>query len=331
MPLYGVNGFVSGPEPGVVPPATVPISYYPVYQGFMEPAFINGSRIPFLTDRRQFFNAWPTYTQQAVQVGIGDGGDTYALQVPFFSPNVSQPNFPYTQSMLRGHVDITGIIATDSSEDPLIVTAIDPRVQKTSTFPAVYVTAQAGDNSTIVVSDSGQFLESNVNLGLLTGNIATSWGSATNVVNYVSGLINVTFSEVIPSGNPINVQFYYYQPGMPTSILFFNNILTLRPPPSTSYLVELDAYLSPAAFLNSAQSVPFAYMSEYIARGAARKILSDTGDVEQFQFYEGLFREQEMLVWKRSQRQFTATPTYNFFDGYNAQGSSTYGYNGGTS
>lgn len=48
-------------------------------------------------------------------------------------------------------------------------------------------------------------------------------------------------------------------------------------------------------------------MSEYIARGAARKILSDTGDVEQFQFYEPLFREQEMLVWKRAQRQNTST------------------------
>ena len=35
-------------------------------------------------------------------------------------------------------------------------------------------------------------------------------------------------------------------------------------------------------------------MCEYIARGAARKILSDTGDIEQFQFYEppgGLLRD----------------------------------------
>jgi len=50
-------------------------------------------------------------------------------------------------------------------------------------------------------------------------------------------------------------------------------------------------------------------MSEYIARGAARKILADTGDVEQFQFYEPFFREQEILVWKRSQRINTSTRT----------------------
>jgi len=71
--------------------------------------------------------------------------------------------------------------------------------------------------------------------------------------------------------------------------------------------------LSPAAFLNTTQAIPFGYMAEYIARGAARKILSDTGDMEQFQFYEPLFIEQERLVWKRSQRQFTSTRTESIY------------------
>jgi hypothetical protein len=85
------------------------------------------------------------------------------------------------------------------------------------------------------------------------------------------------------------------------------------------YLVELDAYLSPAAFFNTGQAAPFGYMCEYIARGAARKILADTGDVEQFQFYEPLFKEQETLVWKRSQRQFTSTRTPTIFTQTNNQ------------
>ena len=64
-------------------------------------------------------------------------------------------------------------------------------------------------------------------------------------------------------------------------------------------------------------------MAEYIARGAARKLLSDNGDIEQFQFYEPLFREQESLVWKRSQRQFTATRTETIYSGSGS------GHNGG--
>jgi len=100
-------------------------------------------------------------------------------------------------------------------------------------------------------------------------------------------------------------------------------------PPATQYLVELDAYLTPAALLNSEAALPFGYMSEYIARGAARKILSDTGDWDQYDRYEPLFREQEQLVWKRSQRQFTSTRTPTLYSQgmHNGYGGN-YGYGG---
>ncbi len=137
---------------------------------------------------------------------------------------------------------------------------------------------------------------------------------------------NVYFNTAIPAGMPINAQFYYIQPGLPRAILYYNNIVTLRNPPNTQYQVEMDAYLTPAAFLNSGSAIQFGYMSEYIARGAARKILADTGDVEQFQFYEPLFLEQETLVWKRSQRQFTSTRTQTI---YSAGISGSQSYNQG--
>jgi hypothetical protein len=90
----------------------------------------------------------------------------------------------------------------------------------------------------------------------------------------------------------------------------------------------LDAYLTPAAFLNSNQAIPFGYMAEYIARGAARKILSDTGDIEQFMFYEQFFKEQELLVWKRSQRQWTSTRTQTIYSTGPSTGASSNGLYG---
>jgi len=145
----------------------------------------------------------------------------------------------------------------------------------------------------------------------------------------LTGTINVTFPVNIPTGNNINVQCFYFQTGLPRAILYYNNALTLRSPPDIQYLVEVDAYLSPAAFLNTGAAIPFGYMAEYIARGAARKILSDTGDTEQFMFYEPLFIEQERLVWKRSQRQWTATRTETLYSQGMNQGS--YGNNNGGS
>ena len=54
-------------------------------------------------------------------------------------------------------------------------------------------------------------------------------------------------------------------------------------------------------------------MAEYIARGAAQKLLSDVGDWEQYDRYEPIFRTQELLVWKRSQRTWTSSRTETIY------------------
>lgn len=316
MPLYNTNGYPNQVEPG-----NQQISYYPVYQGFMSPAFVNGIQVPFYTDRGSFYNIWPLYVQALNNSFFGDGiNSTYALTLP---------NFP----ALAGYVDITGIIAANSATDPIVAVTLNTSVVKTSVYPAVFITTQDAQNNLLEVTDSGQFFQTtgvtgNMQLGMLTGNVTGGYASTVNVVNYTTGDVNVTFPSIIPANVPINVQCYFFQQGIPRAVLFQNNCITVMPPPDVSYLVELDAYLSPAAFLATTSSIPFAYMSEYIARGAARKILADTGDIEQFQFYEVLFREQETLVWKRSQRQFTTNRTGTIFSEFSSQSPSN-NYAGG--
>ena len=330
MPLYNTQT-----EPG-----GQTIAWFPVYQGFMQPARVNGINIPLYTQTSVFENVWPNYVQQQVQVGTGDGSaGPYTLNVPFF------PAIP-------GHIDITGIIAYANEftyQDPIFVTNTQINnddnfiqfVPTTSVRSGVFFLATADNGSNIVVADSGQFLDSGTGgdlYGLLMtpgtapGGIGADgnpisggntplpftteparYSTTLNTINYNNGQATLYFSQAIPSGTPITAQCYYYQSGIPRAVLFYNNTLTFRPPPNTQYMVELECYLSPAAFLNSSNAIPFGYMAEYIARGAARKILSDTGDVEQFMFYEPLFKEQETLVWKRSQRQWTSTRTDTIF------------------
>lgn len=305
MPLYDIQ----------VEPGAQNIASFPVYQGFSLPAFVNGIQVPFYTQRFDFYNIWPDYVQPLNPAAVGDGGANYTITLPYFPA-------------LAGHVDITGIIATGVNQDPPISTTINTAIPTTSIYSCVYFTTIDSTGATVVVADSGQFLTGNVNYGLLMrpgnapyGNIALNGGYSTtlNTINYVTGVANVTFTDSdgnplnIPAGTPIQSQSYFYEQGLPRAVLFYNNAITIRPPPDVSYLVELAAYLTPAAFLNSGNAIPFGYMAEYIARGAARKILADTGDTEQFMFYEPLFKEQETLVWKRSQRQFTANRTGTIF------------------
>lgn len=386
------------------------INYYPVYQGFCGPAYVNGVQVPLQTQKNSFFSIWPKVVQNLQIVAIGDGGDNYSIQLPILPSNT--PQNPPFNALLRGHVDITGIIQSGTApQDPIIGTDFDLDIPVTSVQPAVYLTSIGSDGANVIVTDSGQFFNFNQNLGLLMnpgpaplGNTAAQDGylndfiitgivlgtttvitanntleagqnivitgvigtielngntysviSATastvtinvdsslftpymsdgvvssfqNYVNYLTGEINVTFPVGIPAGNNINAQVFFFQSGLPRAILFYNNVLTLRSVPAQQYLVEIDAYLSPAAYLNSADAVTFGYMSEYIARGAARKILSDTGDVEQFNFYEPMFREQEILVWKRSQRQWTATRTETLYSQGFGQSQSSFNSLGG--
>lgn len=317
MPLYNVQT-----EPGMQT-----IGMYPVYQGFLGPAYINGIQVPLYTEQNTFYNFYPNVIQNLGVVAVGNGTTgPYTLNLTVL-PATAPQNPPFS-GVIRGHVDITGIVALGTNVDPPTASpssaaATIAAIPTTSVNSGLYLTSLDADGNNVIVADSGVFLESNVNCGLLMvpgqapfGNTAIPFGaySATeNVVNYFQSTLTTYFPVAIPAGNNINAQCFYFQSGLPRGILFYNNTLVLRSPPDTQYRVELDAYLSPAGFLSSAQAIQFAYMTEYIARGAARKILSDTGDIEQFMFYEPLFREQENLVWKRSQRQFTATRTQTIY------------------
>lgn len=326
MPLYSVQT-----EPG-----SQTIGMYPVYQGFLSPVYINGIQVPLQTQKNSFTNIWPNIVQNAPVVAVGDGGPTYSFTLPVIPGNSNPVNTP-VQTIVPGHVDMAGVIATGNNVDPPQGTTIDTNIPITSIDPGIWITATDAQGNNVVVSDSGQFLSSNVQYGLLLAQGTAPFGysalgtydTSTNTVNYFQGTINVTFPVNIPSGININAQYFFFQTGLPRAVLFYNNVLTLRSPPDRQYLVELDAYLSPAAFLNTGSAIQFGYMAEYLARGAARKILSDTGDVEQFQFYEPLFREQEILVWKRSQRQWTSSRSETIYSQGINQGQSGFNNIGG--
>lgn len=333
MPLYNVQPF-----PSQISNYPGPVGMYPVYQGFLSPAYVNGIQVPFQTQKNQFENIWPNVTQNAPVIAVGNGGATYTLTFPIAPFNSTPINTP-VEAILRGHVDITGIIATGVNVDPPVGTTLNLNIPSTSIEAAVFFSSTDATGANVVVTDSGQFLTGNVNYGLLMAPgtapfgysvLSGGYSTTSNTINYFTGVANVTFPVGIPAGININAQAYFFQTGLPRAILFYNNVLTLRSPPDQQYLVELEAYLSPAAFLNTANAIPFGYMAEYIARGAARKILSDTGDIEQFNFYEPLFIEQERLVWKRSQRQWTASRTETIYSQGINQGQSGFNNIGGS-
>jgi hypothetical protein len=268
----------------------------PQYQMLMAPAYCDGVEIGMYYSNRQFFNIYPEFVQnQQHHNANGTQGD-YTLHFD-------------GRAILRAFVD---------DLDNLL--------------PYVYITATDVAGVVHYIVDSGQLngnglgilVETDATFQNVIGPLASLGGSG--LVDYHLGIAtNVRFLNNIPALNPQGLPNYIYtqtspfSPGTPRTCLFFNNTIKLYPVPGRTHKIQMDAYVTPSQFLNLTDSVPFAYMSEWLARGAARKILSDNGDYEQMQFYEPLFKEQECQVLRRTNRQMTEMRTPTIFSSHNGQ------------
>lgn len=255
----------------------------PQYQNFRPPCYCDGVQMGFFQNNEQFYNVYPELVLNEVPL-LGDGG------VGPYDINLSR------SPILRGFTDDLGNL-----------------------LPYVYITAQELDGTPMYVVDNGlgQLLQTDGSFQFgPNGPPQAPVLLAGSTVDYVNGVITgIIFPEQVPADSPINLQTSPYSAGFPRIMLFYNNIFKLYPVPDRAYKVQIDAQITPAAFLTTESAVPFTYMAEYLARGAARKILSDNGDYDQFQFYEPLFREQENLVLRRTSRQRAVMRTPTIFSG----------------
>lgn len=187
--------------------------------------------------------------------------------------------------------------------------------------PYVFITGFDNGNEQFYIVDDGNGI-----LNQTDSSFQNILFQNAGTVDYITGVAVFSTLNPVPSSNIISSQTSPYSAGMPRAMLFFNNIFKLYPVPSKVYKVQIDCFVTPQQFLNTDDAIPFSYMSEYIARGAARKILSDSGDYEQFQFYEPLFREQENNVLRRSSRQNATQRTPTIFSARNTGTAYSFGF-----
>jgi hypothetical protein len=242
------------------------------YYFIRDPVYADGVQIPLFVSNSQFFRAFPSLVTNLAPIqGDGSAG-TYSYT-------------PSAQTILRGARDASNVL-----------------------HPAVFITATNNAGSIVYIVDDG-----NGNLIQTDSSfqIRADPDTASGSVNYQTAAMSFTFDTAIPSGNDIRISTVAQQSGRPVAMLFFNNQITLFPLPDKAYKIECDAWITPAQFLDTDTSMPFFYMVEYLARGAARKILIDSKDTTQVEFYEPFFREAEMIVLRRSnnQREQERTPT----------------------
>lgn len=129
-------------------------------------------------------------------------------------------------------------------------------------------------------------------------------------VNYVTGAFAVSFpanTAIVapPQNNPVWSEAIYYAPGLPTTMLFYDQKFTLRPVPDKSYVVQVEANIRPTELL-TAQDVPqITQWWLWIAYGASRYIFIQRSQYDDLNLIQPAFKEEEGLALSTSMEQIT--------------------------
>lgn len=189
-----------------------------------------------------------------------------------------------------------------TSAKPILRSVNNNSANTTSTSPStipypvsrvqnILITANTA-SSTMNVTDDGN--------GNLIGDCL-----AGGTINYATGAItNLTFTNNIVSGNPIQIQYNPYQASIPLSILFFQNQFTLRPVPDRGYTIKITAYRQPSqALANTPAFAGNPELSEWwecIAVGAAKKIYEDRLDSDGVSLMDKMLAERYQSAMTRT-------------------------------
>jgi hypothetical protein len=124
-------------------------------------------------------------------------------------------------------------------------------------------------------------------------------------INYVTGQYSFNFPSAPADGATINSQTVPYNPAIPTSMLYYDNVFTLRPVPDQPYRIDMEAYIRPTELLEEGDEPKLSQWWQYIAYGAAKKIFEDRMDIDSVQLIMPEFKKQETLVLRSTIVQYT--------------------------
>jgi len=132
-------------------------------------------------------------------------------------------------------------------------------------------------------------------------------------INYVTGAFSLVFPNLTQTSAPITVENIAYQPGKPISILYYDNTFTVRPVPDQTYSIQIEVDVRPTELIQSSDVPQLEQWWQYIAYGAAKKILEDKMDLDTIQKILPEFKQQELFVLRTTIVQQTNERTVTIY------------------
>lgn len=114
------------------------------------------------------------------------------------------------------------------------------------------------------------------------------------------------FFSMWPQTQPLN-------PQRPEHVLWYNNTLTFRNLPDTTYGVRIAAYKIEMPLATIGSQIESSYFWRYVAYGTALDIFSDFGESDKYQAVYPAFQRYKQIVYARTEAQNMAVRTYPQF------------------
>jgi len=300
---------------------TIPnVDRYPVdvnnLQGFRAPVYFEGIQGNFFKNRDQLYNLYPRYPTKFQPIA-GDGVTT-SFTFSLFGNNQNpfpQPNFGILSTQLViGGIDANGNPIRIIDDGGAVVDSFG--IGSNTTTGQLLFIQQNSIGNNVYLNTLNQQQPAIPPLSPLP--VPSPPLSLTpqycGTVNYITTQITVNFPVAPAAGTMINVWAATYQVGRPYNLLFWNNEFTIRPVPDNVYLCEVEAYQTPAQFMNVTDNPTLNQWSQYIAYGAACEILRDRQDVEGVANLMEGFKRQEALVLERQAVEEIQQPNITLFN-----------------
>lgn len=140
-------------------------------------------------------------------------------------------------------------------------------------------------------------------------------GPGNNRVNHNNGTFDVTFSTPPDQGEPIYVAVTPVKPTRPDSIMFFEDMVFVRPVPDKAYRIEFEVMLRPTDLLLQTDEPNIRQWWQYIAFGAAKKIFEDRMDMESVALIQPELDRQERMVLRNTLTQLSKERAKTIYTG----------------
>ena len=173
-------------------------------------------------------------------------------------------------------------------------------------------------NSQIPGRTQNILITSNISLGITLNVVDDGAGNligdcTAGKIDYNTGAISgLKFTQAIPAGENINIQYNPMTLSIPLSIMFYQNQFVLRPVPDKGYTIELVAYRQPSQVLlgslnpdvpNTLGTPELLEWWELVAMGASKKIYEERLDSDGVGLIDKMLQEHYGLIESRTYAQ----------------------------